>query len=421
MTRNALWLIGGRLYQTAVNLAVSMVTARYLGPANYGLLHYAVSLCALFTAVCTLGLNDTLVNELLNRKQAQGAVLGTAIGLRLVSGSLSAVTATLLALLLNPEEPATVTVVLIYSTTLILQSTDALRSWYQSRLRSRVAVVVTAVSYTAAALFRVGLLVWQKDIRWFAGAHVLQYVLTAVLLLSAYGQTAEDPLRFDRKSAKELLSRSAPFLLSGLMVALYGQIDRIMLKSFCDDAAVGLYSAAAAIPLMWTFVLTALIDSAKPVLLARYGKDQETFEAGLIRLYGGILYLSLGAGLILSLFARPILWILYGEAFLEAQGALRILCWGTGFSYWGVARSIWLVPQGKQSYEKYLAAAGAVCNYVLNWLWIPVWGILGAAAAHVLTQIAVNGVLGWFFPGIRRNNLLILRSLWFWRYPNDLL
>ena len=59
---NFSWIVVGRVYQILINLVVSMLSARYLGPSNYGLINYVASYTSLFTAFCTLGTNDTVVN-----------------------------------------------------------------------------------------------------------------------------------------------------------------------------------------------------------------------------------------------------------------------------------------------------------------------------------------------------------------------
>ena len=157
IAHNAIWLIGARIYHAAVNLVISLLMARYLGPANYGLINYAASFTALFTSFCTLGINGILVNELLNEER-QGRLLGSAIAMRLCSSFLSVVTIGALALALNPDEPATVWVVLIYSTSLIFQGFDSINCWYQANLQSKVTAQISAVGYTVVAIYKAWLL-----------------------------------------------------------------------------------------------------------------------------------------------------------------------------------------------------------------------------------------------------------------------
>ena len=418
LAQNAGWLIGAKVYQLVINLVISMLMARYLGPSNFGLVNYAASFATLFTAICTLGIDSILVNELLQNRNQNGKQLGSAIGLRLCSSSLSVLTILGLAWALNPNEPLTIQVVLLYSISLTFQSFDTVNSWFQANLNSKVTATVSAAGYTAAAIYKALLLITQKDVRWFAAAHAVEYAFVAMLLLISYRRSRDrvQPIRFDRKVGMGLLSKSYHFIISGMMIALYSQMDRVMLKKMIDEEAVGYYSCASTISSFWAFVLVAIIDAAKPVILAKYSENKRAFEVGLIRLYGAIIYLSALATLGLSVLSKPLVLIMFGEAYLPARGTLCILSCGTAFAYLGVARSIWLVPQGKQKFAKYIAACGATGNLILNLLLIPRLGIVGAAIATVSTQIFNNLILGFLIPPIRDNNKLILKAFVFWRY-----
>lgn len=417
-SNNASWIIGAKVYQMAVNLVISMLTARFLGPANFGLINYAASYVALFTSLCTLGINNVIVNELINNRNLQGRLLGSSITMRLASSLLSLVTILALAWGLNPDEPLTRQVVLIYSTTLIFQCFDTLNYWYQSNLMSKVSSRIAIVGYTAGAIYKTVLLILGKDVRWFAFSHALECAFVAVLLVVFYSREmgGTQPLCWSRPHEKTLLRKSYHYILSGLMIAVYGQMDRIMLKEMLGETSVGYYSAAYTVCTAWPFVLAAIIDSARPIILEEYKAGSSMYETHIIRLYSAIVYISLAVGLVMTVFSKPVILLLYGREYLPAWGALCILCWFAAFSYLGGARSVYTVPQGKQKYEKYLAAAGAVCNLILNAILIPVWGINGAAFATLITQIFTNVVMGFFIPAIRENNILILKSLAVWRH-----
>ena len=69
VVNNAGWLIGSRIIQSLLGFVISMLTARYLGPANYGLINYASSLVAFVTPIMTLGINAVLVKEIISNPQ----------------------------------------------------------------------------------------------------------------------------------------------------------------------------------------------------------------------------------------------------------------------------------------------------------------------------------------------------------------
>ena len=87
--KNASWIIVGRIAQSIVGMLIAMITARFLGPSNYGLINYASSIVAFAVPIMQLGLSNILVQELVNNKEKEGEIIGTAIGMSIISGILS--------------------------------------------------------------------------------------------------------------------------------------------------------------------------------------------------------------------------------------------------------------------------------------------------------------------------------------------
>uniref|UniRef100_UPI00307AF110 oligosaccharide flippase family protein n=1 Tax=Holdemanella sp. TaxID=1971762 RepID=UPI00307AF110 len=86
--KNASWIIGSRILQAVFSLFISMLTARYLGPANYGLINYASSLVAFVTPIMQMGINSVLVHEIIKHPHEEEVYVGTATWLNLLSSLL---------------------------------------------------------------------------------------------------------------------------------------------------------------------------------------------------------------------------------------------------------------------------------------------------------------------------------------------
>lgn len=411
--KNTFWIMFSRIYQVVVNLIVSVLSVRYLGPSNYGLINYAASFSSLFTAFCTLGTDEVMVNELIVKPEKQGKLLGTAIVMRICSSVCSVITIGLIVLALNPGEPLTLWVTLLYSAGLVMQSLEIIKYFYQHNLMSKVTSLLTVGVRSVVAAYKIYLLASGKTIIWFAASNVVDHGIFGLLLLLSYFhyRKQNQRLQYEGTLAKELLRKSHHFILSGLMVALYGQMDKIMIKHLMDEAQVGYYSAATTINNYWPFILSAIIESARPVIIELFGTNRELYRKRLTQLYSTLMGVSAIAAIMISVFAEPIINILYGDGYMSAVSALRIVTWSTAFSYLGVARSIWVVPNNQQRFEKYLAGIGAICNAVLNYIMIPIWGICGAAAATLITQIVTNFCCGIFFKPLRENMHLMWQAL----------
>ena len=87
--KNAGWLISGRVIQMVLSFFISIFTARFLGPGNYGVINYASAYVAFFTSLCTLGINSVIIKDFAEHPQEQGKAIGTTLVLRGVSSALS--------------------------------------------------------------------------------------------------------------------------------------------------------------------------------------------------------------------------------------------------------------------------------------------------------------------------------------------
>ena len=79
---NTMWDIGGKVFQMFLTLAVGMLTARYLGPSNYGVIGETASYVSFFSVICQLGFTSTAVKEIMDDKEKEGEILGTSIFFR---------------------------------------------------------------------------------------------------------------------------------------------------------------------------------------------------------------------------------------------------------------------------------------------------------------------------------------------------
>lgn len=410
VTRNAGWLIGGRIYHMLLAFFVGLITARYLGPSNYGLINYALTYTTFFASFCTLGINSIIVKEFVDYPEEEGVTIGSTIVLRTISSALSFVMMLCVTFIADKGEPVTHAVIALCGLGVIFQVFDTINYWFQSRLQSKYSAIATVISYTIVSAYKVWLLLTGKSVEWFAVSTSLDYFVVAVFLLIVYKKHNGPRFVFSWKKAKELLGSSYHFILASLMVSIYGSTDKFMLKQMLDESMVGYYSTAVSLCNTWVFVLSAIIDSLYPGILQAF-ENKNLFERRNRQLYTIVFYVSVGVSLLISLLARPIVYVLYGEAYLPTVMPLRIITWYAAFSYLGVARNAWIVSYHCQNYLKYLYIGAAITNVVLNAAFIPIWGASGAAFASLVTQLSTILVFPAFIKQLRPNVKLMLDAI----------
>ena len=102
--QNTSWMVFAQIYQMVISLFIGVISARYLGPSNYGTINYAASYISFFTIFCALGLEGIVVREIISKREQEGIILGSGIIMRLIAGVLSMVAVCIIVYFLNPDD-----------------------------------------------------------------------------------------------------------------------------------------------------------------------------------------------------------------------------------------------------------------------------------------------------------------------------
>lgn len=409
--KNASWIVCCKTAQSVIALLITMISARYLGPSNYGLLSYAGSVVSFVVPLAQLGLRNVLVEEIVSHPEREGKTLGTSLVMSVVASLFCIAGCVAFVSVVNAGERDTLIVCALYSISLIFQMTEMIQYWYQAKLLSKYTAITSFVAYVVVALYKVLLLVLGKSIYWFAVSYAFDYGIISCILILLYRKLGKQPLSFSFSLGKQLFSRSKYYIFSSMMVTVFAQTDKIMIKMMLGNTENGYYSTAITCASVSGFVFLAIIDSFRPVIFASKAVSQEKFEKNLSLLYSIIMYFGLAQSVVLTIFAKPIISILYGDAYLAAIPLVQIVTWYSGFSYLGTVRNIWILAEEKQKYLWIINLSGALLNVMGNVVLISLIGVAGAAIASVLTQFFTNFVLCLIMKPIRPTAKLIWKAL----------
>lgn len=408
---NAKWIVLCRIGQALMQLLIGMLSARYLGPSNYGLINYAASVVAFALPLMQLGLQSTLIQELIDAPDQEGEIMGTALAMDFISGLVCMGMVYVFVSATNRGEIDTVVVCMLYSLSLLFRTTELMHCWFQYKMKVKYPSIVALCAYIVVSAYKIFLLATGKNIYWFAVVNSIEYGIVGVSLILIYGKMSTQKFCISFRRAKQLFRRSKYYILASMMVTVFQNTDHIMLKMMSGDAENGFYSAAITSATVCQFLYTAITDSARPVILNCKKQKSNDYEKNISRLYCLTTYMALVQGVGFTLFAGLIIKSLYGEAYLAAIPVLRIQVWMIAFSFMGSVRNIWILAEGKQRLIWRINLAGALANVTMNGVLIPLWGACGAAAASLVTQIFTNFVLGFLIRPLRENNRLLIKGL----------
>lgn len=409
--QNTSWIVGANLVQMVLSFIIGMISARYLGPSNFGVINYAAAIIAFFTSIANLGMEGVLVNEFTRKEYKNSEVLGTSLVMGLVSSIISSILVVLLVGVLKQWDSIMILVTFLQSLTLVFKAFNVFDYWFQSKLLSKYPSIIKCLSYIVMSAYKIFLLVTNKSVIWFAFSLGVDTLAIALGLLFYYFVIEKGEIGFNRRLIWHILVQSSPFILSGLVSVIYTQMDKVMIEQFLNDSAqTGLYSAALTVCTTWLFLPQAFITSARPVILGMKNRNDSRYIVRLKQLYSFIIWGCIAVAAAITICAPIIIKILYGDAYAAAANTLRIVIWYTVFAMIGTARGIWILCEKKNKYVWRYLIVGSIVNVILNACLIPYLGITGAALATVFAQFTSAIIAPVFYKETRIHTKYVLES-----------
>lgn len=414
--KNSSWLVGDKVFTMIIGVFVTAIVARYFGPESYGQFNYALSFVTLFTALSTLGLETLTVKAIVDKEHDEGTILCTSLLLRVTGGTILTLLAMFIIKIIEPNEKNLHILVLILSLTMVFKAFEVIEYWVQAHQRSKISSIVRMISYLIIAGFKIGMVLLGGSLIHFALIYMLNVIIIGAGLIIAYFRNREQKFKWkiDITYARTILSQSWYLILSGLMVTLYMQIDKVMLGSIMPSRVeVGIYSAAVNIANLWYFIPLAIIASFNPVIMKKKKTDQESYLKSVQLLYSIVTWISILFGIFILIFSDMIISIVYGSDYIKASSILSISIWAGSFAMLGSASSTWLISEKLHRYKTIFVFSGAIVNIILNYMLIPIFGGHGAAIATLASQFTANIVTPVFFKDVRPNTVMIFKAFTF--------
>ncbi|MGA9292028.1 MAG: flippase [Ignavibacteriaceae bacterium] len=393
---NTSWLFGQRVVRLIIGFAINIYVIRYLGPDEFGLYSYAISFVGLFAAISALGLDNIIVRELVNKPHKKNVILGSAFNLKL-SGAVLSIVLIAVTLLLTSEAKLSSLMILIISTSTLFQSNNIIDFYFQAKIQVKYSAIVQTVSLVLASLLKLVLILTKASLVYFAAAYTLEFLFISAGLAIAYKlkNLSIFAWKFDKKLAINLLKDSWPLILSGLVIAIYMKIDQVIIKNMLSDREVGYYAAAVKLSEAWYFIPMALCSSLFPSIINAKKMSDVLYMSRLQKLYDILTWLAFAIIIPITFFSTLIVGILFGPEYLSSAPVLTIYIWAGLPVSLGVASSQFLVNENLTKISFYRTLAGMIINVLLNFLLIPVYGIIGSALATLIAYSIATFSIGF--------------------------
>lgn len=203
----------------------------------------------------------------------------------------------------------------------------------------------------------------------------------------------------------DVVKFALPCYLANLAQFLNYRFDIFVVGFFVGTRGVGLYALAISLAqMMWLFSNAAAIGLLPRIASSReIGYESAKFAARVTRFS---LLISTVGGIVFGVLVSISLVKVFGEAFRPSIVPFLLVL--PGIVIFSIANTLasYLAGIGKPRLNFLVSLAGLIVTMTLDFLLIPLHGIVGAAIASTLSYLASTGIIIWLFA--RESKLSIL-------------
>lgn len=412
---NISWLFFAKIFTTAISFFVTAYVIRYLGPVQYGTLTFSLSMAAVFSFITDLGLEKIVSREFILKKTSDSKLLGTSIILKFIGAIIAMLVSSLVAILYI-KDPTIKLYIIFANISLVLQPYSIINSYFQAKSKSKFPSILSIGAIVILSLSKVALIRSGASLESFIYITICEpliYALGYLYIYRRYDEGSHVRWSFDRKLASELLRESWPLIFASAFSIIFIRIDQLIIQYLLGPREVGLYDAGVRVAEGWYFLPSIVTTALFPAIINSMKQGKDIFERRITHIYRLMYGMSLAIIIPIVLLAPWIVQILYGKEYTETTSIIQIYSWAGLFISVGIVIQQHLIAVNKSKYLLATTCVGAVSNILLNILFIPHYGIIGAAYATLFSYLLVP--MSLLVPkNTRSEALFILKSFMFW-------
>ena len=369
------------------------IYTRYLTPSDYGLLALLGVVGSILSSTIRMGLGSALFRSYYDyddEEKRRMVVSTTFFCILLISvvsaGILLPFSKQLAAIILKGDKYAKF-IFLVVLNTCIGSLNGISFAVFRAKKESKKYAAISVLSFILGATLNIYFVVVLKQGVWgIIVAGFISGVISTIVLYSFIWR--ELKFIFNLEETNKLLSFGIPLVPTDLAAWVLTMADRFFLDHYSTRAEVGLYSLGYKFGSLIHILIVNPFSLISPVMIysEEKSKDAPEFYAKLTTYFIFVgLFMSLG----ISALAQDVLRLMAAKPFWSAYTVAPLIC--LSYVVYGsrglLSVGIGLKRKTKYFPPMYLGAAGV--NIVLNFLFIPKYGMMGAAVATLLSYLSM--------------------------------
>ena len=395
VVKNTIWLILSEIISRLFRFFIIIYAARKLGAAGWGTFSYALGIGGILMIFSDIGLSGYITRELTQGKEDSKQMVSTAI----LNKMIMLIISTILMLGLGPlitKIPGAVALIPIVALILFFDSLKelglAINRAYEKMERDAFVKIVTS---TIVLIGGLALLKWNTTPTTLALIYLFSSILGfSIIFWILRGKISEISWKAKKLLILPIFANVLPFAFTSLLSSILANTDIYMLGIWRTPSDIGIYSAGQRIYQFLLFIPSIIGVTTFPLLARLKTTDMNKFKKILERSLSIVFLFGLPITIGGIVIAEEIVLASLGSAYIQAVPIFQILLLLVLISFPSIIISNAIFASNRQKIFFISSSVGAVSNIILNLLFIPPFGIIGATISTVIS-FALSTILMW--------------------------
>lgn len=338
------WKLGERLSSQGVSFVVSIILARLLTPAEYGI----IAMMNIFIVIANVFVISGFNTSLIQKKDADEIDFSTIYYCTLVMSIIMYVAIFLGAPFMARyyDMPEMTILTRVFALSLIIQSYQTIQQAYVARhMQFKLNFKATLIGTTLSGVIGVAMAYAGYGVWALVTQHISSIVINTLVL--RFLVEWRPRLMFSWERAKGLMSYGSKIMGSTLVNTLYKEARQLLIGLYYTPADLALYNRGNHMPHLVTTNLDNTLRSVLFPAMSNYSDDKKRVKQMLRRAIMNTSYITYFCLTLMAVAAKPIIHVLLTDKWIECAPYMQIMCVSLMLNTVGVANLQALKAIGK--------------------------------------------------------------------------
>jgi len=381
---NTSWGFLEKLFKIINGLFILFFVSKYLKPEGFGELSYLIAILSLLYIISDFGLNDVISKKIVVSTRSN-IILNNLFSFRLIN-SIILILVSFLFYYSNFNQFKYL--FLLFTLTLIFNSFKVIETYFQAKFQLKKTAIANIFTLVFSILFKVCLIYNNANLNYFIFSIFLDSIVNSILLYFMYFTYSKVHIKISINSSiyKKYFFEGYLLFFASIFSILILRIDQLMIKNLMSSYDLGIYSVAVTIAESVNFIPVVMSYSLYPYFV-NVKLDESKYVANLNKF---LKFTTLIAIVLIALFY--LIGVNLINEFIDpiysfSISISKILIFSIIFISLGTCSNSFYM---RNNLEKLIFKRSLICvsiNIILNFIFIPKYGIIGAAYSTLISNI----------------------------------